>query len=268
MKLYHYGYLNRIRSSRENEKATRRNLEVIWLLGRLTPDHWTINAFRREHRAHFKAVFRQFNLICGNLCLFGKDLVAIDGTFLKAVNNLQRNYTRERVAKMLEEIDRRTNEYLEALETADREECNALLEAMEESPTGQVSLTDPDSRLLEKRAERTVGYNAQIAVDGAHHLIVAEEVTQEANDSQLLIPMASVAKEALGVPGLKAVADTGYYGHDKISQCSEQGIEAYAVADTDLVANSRLWATNDRASSIESSLHELAVPPISAHHFP
>jgi transposase len=257
LKLYLYGYLNRIRSSRELEKAARRNLEVIWLLGRLTPDHWTINAFRREQRARFKAVFRQFHLICGNLGLFGRDLVAIDGTFLKAVNNLQRNFTRERVEKMLEEIDRRTNEYLEALETADREaaaqsmesksaetqaanlrsklasmekkrdECNLLLAAMEKSPTGQVSLTDPDSRLLEKRDERTVGYNAQIAVDGAHHLIVAEEVTQEANDSQLLVPMANAAKDALGVPQLKAVADTGYYGHDKIRECFEQGIEAH-----------------------------------------
>ena len=108
-----------------------------------------------------------------------------------------------------------------------RGDCDALLAAMEKSPTGQVSLTDPDSRLLEKRRERTVGYNAQIAVDEAHHLIVAEEVTQAANDSQLLVPMASAAKEALGVPELKVVADTGYYGHDKILACSEQGIEAY-----------------------------------------
>jgi transposase len=257
LKLYVYGYLNRIRSSRELEKATRRNLEVIWLLGQLMPDHWTINAFRREHRARFKTVFRQFNLICGNLGLFGKELVAIDGTFLKAVNNPQRNFTRAKVEKMLEEIDRRTNEYLEALETADREaaaqsmagpceepkaaslrsklatmekkrsECHALLEAMEKTPTGQVSLTDPDSRLLEKQTDRTVGYNAQIAVDAAHHLIVTEEVTQEPTDVRLLAPMATAAKEALGVEQIKVVADAGYYSHRQVRMCEEQAIEAY-----------------------------------------
>jgi transposase len=229
LKLYVYGYLNRIRSSRELEKATRRNLEVIWLLGRLMPDHWTINAFRREHRARFKAVFRQFNLVCGSLGLFGADLVAIDGTFLKAVNNPQRNFTRNKVKNLLEEIDRRSEAYLEALETSDREasaqsmaasdqateaqrirsrlaaleskraECMALLAAMETSPTGQVSLTDPDSRSLEKLSQRTVGYNAQIAVDAANHLIVAEEVTQEPSDTALLTPMAVAAKEVLGV---------------------------------------------------------------------
>jgi transposase len=257
LKLYVYGYLNRIRSSRELEKATRRNLEVIWLLGRLMPDHWTINAFRREHRARFKAVFRQFNLVCGSLGLFGADLVAIDGTFLKAVNNPQRNFTRNKVKNLLEEIDRRSEAYLEALETSDREasaqsmaasdqateaqrirsrlaaleskraECMALLAAMETSPTGQVSLTDPDSRSLEKLSQRTVGYNAQIAVDAANHLIVAEEVTQEPSDTALLTPMAVAAKEVLGVDEIKVVADRGYYSHEQMRLCAEQAIETY-----------------------------------------
>lgn len=257
LKLYLYGYLNRIRSSRELEKATRRNLEVIWLVRGLGPDHWTINAFRREHRARFKGVFRQFNLVCGSLGLFGADLVAIDGTFLKAVNHSRRNFTQNKVKKMLEEIDRRTERYLQELETADREaaaqsmatkegeeelgglrcklaemekkrgDCQVLLAAMAESPTGQVSLTDPDSRHLEKASERTVGYNAPLAVDAAHHLIVTEEVTQEANDSHLLAPMATAAKEALGVEQLKVVADTGYYDHAQIRLCTKQGIEAY-----------------------------------------
>jgi transposase len=257
LKLYVYGYLNRIRSSRELEKATRRNLEVIWLLGRLMPDHWTINAFRREHRARFKGVFRQFNLVCGSLGLFGADLVAIDGTFLKAVNNPQRNFTRNKVKELLEEIDRRSEAYLEALETSDgdgaaqsmaasdqeaeakrirsqlaamenkRAECMALLAAMETSATGQVSLSDPDSRSLEKQSQRTVGYNAQIAVDAANHLIVAQEVTQEPNDTQLLATMAVAAKEALGVEQIKAVADRGYYSHEQMRLCAEQGVETY-----------------------------------------
>lgn len=257
LKLFVYGYLNRIRSSRELEKAARRNLEVIWLLRRLTPDHWTINAFRREHRARFKAVFRQFNLVCGSLGLFGADLVAIDGTFLKAVNNPQRNFTQAKVKNLIEEIDRRSEAYLQELETVDsqasaqsmaasdgaegakrlrgklaameqkRAQCLALLAAMESSPTGQVSLTDPDSRSLDKGSQRTVGYNAQIAVDAANHLIVAEEVTQEPNDTQLLASMAIAAKEALGVEQIKAVADRGYYSHEQMRLCAEQGVETY-----------------------------------------
>lgn len=260
LKLFLYGYLNRIRSSRELEKATRRNLEVIWLMRRLTPDHWTINAFRREHRARFKGVFRQFNLVCGSLGLFGAELVAIDGTFLKAVNHPQRNFTRTKVKDLLEEIDRRSEAYLQELETADhqasaqsmaadegtqgaegaqrirrklealeqkRAQCQELLRAMEKSPTGQVSLSDPDSRSLDKGSQRTVGYNAQIAVDGANHLIVVEEVTQEPNDTQLLAPMAIAAKAALEVEQIKAVADRGYYSHEQMRLCAEQGIETY-----------------------------------------
>ena len=261
LKLYVYGYLNRLRSSRELEKATRRNLEVIWLLRQLTPDHWTINAFRKTHRACFKAVFRQFHLVCARLGLFGAELVAIDGTFIKAVNNPQDNFTAAKVEKLLTQIDARSEAYLQELETMDREaagqslaggsmgedrvqkaarlqqklaamevernRCRELLSAMEQSPTGQISLNDPDARSLNKGSQRTVGYNAQIAVDAAHHLIVAEEVTQEPNDTQLLAPMAGAAKKALGVGHLKATADGGYYSHEQMRQCAEQGIETY-----------------------------------------
>lgn len=258
LKLYVYGYLNRIRSSRELEKATRRNLEVIWLLGRLTPDHWTINAFRREHRTRFKAVFRQFNLVCGSLGLFGAELVAIDGTFLKAVNSPRRNFSQGKVRRMIEEIDRRTEAYLEALEASEREvpaqsmagsdqdaaqipgklaaleekrrQCAAILEALSPEPGAQLSLTDPDSRALRKNTECTVGYNAQIAVDATQHLIAAEEVTREPNDAALLLPMAHAAREALGVEKIAAVADRGYYSHEQVRTCAEAGIEAYVPA--------------------------------------
>jgi transposase len=262
LKLYIYGYLNRIRSSRDLEKATRRNLEVIWLLGRLTPDHWTINAFRRTNRKHFKEVFRQFNLVCGSLGLFGAELVAIDGTFLKAVNSRQRNFTHAKVQRMMEEIDRRTEAYLKELDAAEpeapgqslgavggdrdkgaahiqsqlaaleqkRRECAALLEELSKEPGAQLSLTDPDSRTLRKKSECTVGYNAQIAVDAAHHLIAAEEVTCEPNDSALLAPMAAAASEALGVEKIAAVADSGYYSIEQIKRCAEEGVEAYVPA--------------------------------------
>jgi transposase len=265
LKLFVYGYLNRLRSSRELEKATRRNLEVIWLLRQLTPDHWTINAFRKTHRACFKAVFRQFHLVCAGLGLFGAELVAVDGTFLKAVNNPQDNFTQAKVQKLLQQIDERSEAYLRELETADREaagqslaeaaegdraqsaerlrqklaameaqrtRCAELLGAMEKSPTGQVSLNDPDARSLDKGRQRTVGYNGQIAVDAAHHLIVAEEVTQEPNDAQLLGPMAGAAKKALGVEQIKVVADRGYYSHEQMRQCAEQGIETYVPMPT------------------------------------
>jgi transposase len=261
LKLYVYGYLNRLRSSRELEKATRRNLEVIWLLRQLTPDHWTINAFRKTHRACFKAVFRQFHLVCAGLGLFGAELVAVDGTFLKGVNNPADNFTQAKVQKWLRQIDERSEAYLQELETLDQEaaaqslaeaaasgdrgqeaarlkqklaameeqriRCQELLVAMEKSPTGQVSLNDPDARSLDKGSQRTVGYNAQIAVDAAHHLIVAEEVTQEPNDLQLLATMAGAAKAALGVEQIKTVADRGYYSHEQMRQCAEQGIETY-----------------------------------------
>ena len=264
LKLYVYGYLNRIRSSRELEKAARRNLEVIWLLGRLTPDHWTINAFRRGHRARFKAVFRQFNLVCGSLGLFGAELVAIDGTFLKAVNSPRRNFSQGKLRRMIEEIDARSEAYLEALEASDREapaqslaaggekpaqiqgklaaledkrrECAALLETLSAEPGAQVSLTDPESRALCKKGEFTVGYNAQIAVDSAQHLIAAEEVTREPNDATLLLPMAQAAREALGVEKIAAVADRGYYSHEQVRACAEAGIEAYVPSPRRSVA--------------------------------
>ena len=260
LKLYVYGYLNRIRSSRELEKAARRNLEVIWLLGRLTPDHWTINTFRRTHRACFKNVFREFNIVCGSLGLFGAELVAIDGTFLKAVNSPQRNFTHAKLQRMIAEIDQRTEAYMEALETADhdapaqslaraegepgatslqsqletlkekRREYAAILEELSKEPGAQLSLTDPDSRALRKNTERIVGYNAQIAVDAAHHLIAAEEVTQEPNDSTLLAPMALEACKALGVEKIDAVADCGYYSIEQLQSCAQAGVEAYVPA--------------------------------------
>jgi transposase len=253
LKLYLYGYLNRIRSSRELEKAACRNLEVIWLMRQLTPDHWTINAFRRVHRKTFREVFREFNLVCGSLGLFGAELVAIDGTHLKAVNSPARNFTKAKVQEALREIDEKSEAYLRALDSADQEaarqsvsagqeaggelrqklagleeerkRCQELVKDLEQSETGQISLTDPDSRMLKKGAQSVVGYNAQAAVDTKHHLIVAEEVTQEPSDWKLLEPMAVAAKESLEVETLRVVADTGYSSREQVRHCVAQGIE-------------------------------------------
>jgi transposase len=253
LKLYLYGYLNRIRSSRELEKACYRNLEVIWLMRQLTPDHWTINAFRRAHRKTFRAIFREFNLVCGSLGLFGAELVAIDGTHLKAVNSPERNFTKAKVEEALQEIDAKTEAYLRALDTADEEaarqsvsagkggkeelrkkladleekrKCySELVKDLEQSETGQVSRTDPDSRMLKKGVQSVVGYNAQAVVDTKHHLIVAEELTQEPSDWKLLEPMAAAAKDSLGVETLRVVADTGYCSREQVRLCVAQGIE-------------------------------------------
>jgi transposase len=262
LKLFIYGYLNRLRSSRELEKATYRNLEVIWLLRRLTPDHWTINAFRRTHRTRFQGVFREFNVLCGKLELFSKELVAIDGTFLKGVNNPSRNFTKAKVEKLLKEIDERTERYLATLETADQEAegqglgavggtkeapakpLRAQLEQLEKErqkyaellaelsaePGQQLSLTDPESRLLHKGSQSVVGYNAQIAVEGEHHLIVAQEVTRDPNDTQQLAPMAEAACAALELASLIALGDGGFYNLAQIQRCEAQGIVTYVPA--------------------------------------
>jgi len=251
LKLFIYGFLNRIRSSRDLEKATKRNLEVIWLMGKLQPDHWTINAFRKSNRDHFKAVFRQFNLLCGKLNLFGNELVAIDSTFFKAVNNSARNFTQNKLDTALQEIDKQTQAYLKELETNDqakvsqsmgedknlsakiqklaqkRKEIQELLQAAQASATGQVSLTDPDSRCLIKRSDRVVGYQVQIAVEAKSHLIVVNETLLRGGDSDQLVPMSEKVKKELGVQQIAIVADGGYYNVDQLKTCQENGVEVH-----------------------------------------
>ncbi len=261
LKLFIYGYLNRVRSSRELEKACCRNLEVIWLLSGLRPDHWTINNFRRVHRRQFAAIFREFNLLCGALGLFGADLVAIDGSFFKGVNNKDRNFTKEKLEQLLREIDARTEAYLATLEQAETETADQGLgsagsePAPAESPRArvaqwqekraelaellarvtaagetQISLTDPDSRRLHKPKETVVGYNVQVAVDAAHHLIAAQEVTCDGNDKQQMAPMAEAARAALGVEKLVAALDSGFHSLEQIKRCEALGIEVYVPA--------------------------------------
>jgi hypothetical protein len=243
-----------VRTSRrlERECGRGRNLEVIWLMRKLRPDFKTIADFRKENAAGFKSVFRQFNLLCRDLGLFGQELVAIDGSKLKAVNNPARNYDAKKLRALLRRIDGKLEEFLQALDQADREEltveCDGevgsakelqqkiealrqrqgkyqeLLSEMEKKGEGEVSLSDPDSRRMHKIG---VGYNGQIAVDDKHKLIVAQEVVNEATDYGQLAAMAKEAKEALAVEKLKAVADGGYYDNVTMAECQVLGIEAY-----------------------------------------
>ena len=253
LKLYIYGYVNRVRSSRRLEAETRRNLEVIWLLRHLQPDFKTIADFRKDNRHAFKAVFRQFVLLCRKLDLFGRELIAVDGTRLKAVNSTDRNFTREKLTKLIQSADERLADYLARLDRTDAEEDTAssrraknladklaalqqrrawqveLLQELERTGESQISLTDPDSRAMASYPKVGVGYNAQVAVDAKHKLIVEQHVTNAGSDLGLLAPTAGAAKEVLGVERIEAVADKGYYKGEDIQACEEAGIDAYVA---------------------------------------
>jgi transposase len=255
LKLYLYGYLNRIRSSRRLELETRRNLEVIWLLRGLRPDFKTIADFRKDNRHAFKAVFQQFIVLCGKLGLLGKALVAVDGTWLKAVNNVERNFTREKLVKLLRLVDADLEDYLARLDRCDLAEgedvaaaarakrlaarieglskrqgfYRELLDELQRSGNTQISLTDPDARATAIDPKVGVGYNAQVAVDSKHKLIVAQQVTNAGSDLGLLGPTALAAKEALGVESIQAVADKGYYQSEDLKACEQAGVETYVA---------------------------------------
>ena len=222
LKLYIYGYLNRVRSSRRLEAETCRNIEVIWLLRHLKPDFKTIADFRRDNRAAFKPVFREFVLLCRRLDLFGRELLAVDGTRLKAVNNKDRNFTRASLAAFIELADAKLDDYLQRLDRSDgveaattgarvkglaekiaavrarRARCQAMLERLEETGEDQISLTDPDSRAMAAHTRVAVGYNVQVAVDAKHKLLVEQQVTNQVLDMGLLTETATSAKELLG----------------------------------------------------------------------
>ena len=253
LKLYIYGYVNRVRSSRRLEAETGRNLEVIWLLRGLQPDFKTIADFRKENHTAFKQIFRQFTLLCRKLDLYGRELVAIDGTKLKAVNSRDNNFTHEKLAKLIHSADERLADYLARLDRADAEE-NAvgagkaknladkiaalrgrrdrhveLLQTLECTGAPQISLTDPDSRAMAGSPKVGVGYNAQVAVDAKHKMIVAQDVTNAGSDFGLLTPTACAAKEVLGVEKIDVVADKGYYKGEDIKACDDAGISAYVA---------------------------------------
>lgn len=252
LKLYVYGYLHRVRSSRRLEAEATRNLEVIWLLRALRPDFKTIAEFRRANRACFKGVFKAFNLLCRKLELFGAELVAIDGAKFKAVNSPKRHYTTEQLQELVRHLDERIEEYLGRLDAEDaaladlpaaptRAELQAKLATLQDRRTryqdwqtqlatsGQreISLTDPDSRGQQKVG---VGYNVQLAVDAKHDLIAEPEVVQDQNDLAQLHPMAMAACAELANPNLQAVADTGYHEAQQLEKCEQAGLATYVPA--------------------------------------
>ena len=251
MKLYIYGYLNRTRSSRRLEAETHRNIEVIWLLRHLKPDFKTIADFRRINHKAFRPVFRQFVLLCRELDLFGKELLAVDGTRIKAVNNKDRNFTRASLTEFIRLADAKLDDYLQRLDHADaaetgtsgsrvenlaekiaavrgrRERCQEMLAELDRTGESQISLTDPDSRAMAAHTRVAVGYNAQIAVDTKHKLIVEQQVTNQVLDMGLLTETAEPAKEILGVETIDVVADKGYFKIEDIEACEKAGMQPY-----------------------------------------
>jgi transposase len=253
LKLYLYGYLNRIRSSRRLEREGRRNLEVMWLLQGLAPSYRTIGEFRKENWAALKAANRDFVLIVRELALVSGELVAIDGAFFHGDASKASIATRKRLEREVAALERDIEAYGAALEANDVEEeaaapagkdgnglpqklavlmerrarTKADLAQLEESGETQISHTDKDARLLTKKGQRLAGYNVQIAVDEKHKLIVASEVVNDGNDSGQLYPMAAAAKAALGSETLTVVADVGYYNGATLKACEDDGIVAY-----------------------------------------
>lgn len=250
LKLYIYGYLNRIASSRRLEREAQRNVELMWLTGRLAPDFKTIADFRRENGVGIRNVCRRFVELCRELKLFSQAIVAIDSSKFKAVNSRDRNFTPGKIDKRQQQIEQSIERYLAALETADRTQpaeveakterlqekiktlreqmrrMDAIRKELKQQPDGQLSQTDPDSRSMISQAKGSglVGYNVQAAVDAKHHLIVAHEVTNGGNDRSQLTKMAIAARDAMDKPRLQVLADRGYFNSPEIKACTEAGI--------------------------------------------
>ena len=248
LKLYIYGYLNRVRSSRRLETECHRNIEVLWLLRTLKPDFKTIADFRRDNRAAFRAVFRQFVLLCRRLDLYGRELLAVDGTRIKAVNNKDRNFTRSSLREFIRRADEWLEDYLKRLDEGDVEDgatgggartknlaekiaalrekrgrYQAMLAQLDRTGEDQISLTDPDSRAMAAHTKVGVGYNIQVAVDAKNKLIVEQAVTNQVVDTGLLTQTAEPAREVLGVETIDVVADRGYFKIEDIEACEKTG---------------------------------------------
>ena len=250
LKLYIYGYLNRVPSSRRLERECQRNIEMIWLTGQLAPDFKTIADFRKDNGKAIREVCRAFVALCRNLDLFSAASVAIDGSKFKAVNARDKNFTEAKMKRRLERIEESVARYISQLETADRRgdavpeakvarfkdkivklneeiaRLSAIKAEMMKSKDKQISLTDPDARSMATSGKDTgiVGYNVQTAVDTKNHLIVAHEVTNVGTDRHQLLNMAEQARTEMGVETLDAVADRGYYEGEEIKACEESGI--------------------------------------------
>ncbi len=272
LKIYIYGYLNRIQSSRRLEHETQRNIELMWLTGRLMPDFKTIANFRKDNGRAIRQVCRQFIVLCRQLNLFTQALVAIDGSKFKAVNNRDKNFTSAKMKRRMAAIDESIERYLSSMDTADRaepevaalkkgrlqdkievlkqqmERLKAIDAQMNAAPDKQVSLTDPDARSMKNREGGIVGYNVQTAVDAEHHLIVAHEVVTDGVDRDQLARMAEQARQAIGTEELTVVADRGYFKGEQILECTKSGITP--IVPKSLTSNNRAEGRFDKQDFI------------------
>jgi len=253
LKIYIYGYLNRIQSSRRLERECQRNLELMWLTGRLAPDFKTIADFRHDNGKGIRNVCRRFVVLCRELDLLSQAIVAIDGSKFKAVNNRDRNFTGVKIDRFQEHIELSIQRYMDGLETADRtqsaglqaktervqekikklrqrmQQLDEIKVKLESEPDEQLSTTDPDARAMatSRPGSAIIGYNVQTAVDAKNHLIVAHEVTNDSSDRSQLSKMALASREAMCVAELQVLADRGYYNGVQLKACEDEGIAAY-----------------------------------------
>ena len=274
LKLYIYGYLNRVQSSRRLEREAQRNMELMWLAGRLAPDFKTIANFRKDNGQAIRNACRQFIVLCRKLNLFSQAIVAIDGSKFKAVNSQDRNLTKGKLRARLEQLDANIAKYLAALDTADRQEPDvaaariprlqdkiaSMRSRMKElkrqevrlptEPDQQISMTDPDARSMAPHGRGTgvVGYNVQTAVDAQHHFIIAHEVTNTGNDRSQLSRMSEQARAAIGTKALTVVADRGYFKGEEILKCHQAGVEVLVPKPT--TSNAKAEGRFDKADFV------------------
>ena len=248
LKIYVYGYLNQITTGRRLEREAQRNVELMWLTRRLAPDFKTILDFRKDNGEAIRLVCREFVMVCKKAGLLADAFVAIDGSKFKAVNNRDKNFTRAKMKRRLQEVEASIDRYMDQLADTDEQEPAADKRKLEDrladlqremdqlkkyevrmhaAPDKQVSLTDPDARSMKSRGAGIVGYNVQIAADTKHHLIIGHKVTNTGSDRSQLSSVAKQAKEVMGVESLKVVADRGYYKGEELLACEEAGITTY-----------------------------------------
>jgi transposase len=282
LKLYIYGYLNRIQSTRRLEREAGRNIELMWLLGRLRPDFKTIANFRRSNGKAIRQVCAEFIGLCRKLDLFSQALVAIDGSKFKASNNRDKNFTPAKLKRRVEEIDKSIARYLSRLDRVDDAEPDAQsqsgklqdkiaslkeevqrLKSLETevlaAPDKQLSMTDPDARSMRSRGTGIVGYNVQTAVDAAHHLIVTHDVINQNNDRSQLASMAIDARTQMGVEDLEVMADRGYYKGEEIKKCEDEGITTYLP---------KTRTSNNKAHGLFDRSDFRYIPSEDAYHCP
>ena len=270
LKIYVYGYLNRVQSSRRLEREAQRNVELIWLTGRLMPDFKTIADFRRDNGPAIRKVCARFVVLCRDMNLFTEAIVAIDGSKFKAVNNRDKNFTPHKLKARMVQLEQNVARYLEELDRADRQpsvvpasrisdlkgklarvkdqmrKFEQIGEQMEQAPDQQISQTDPDARSMATSGRGTgiVGYNVQTAVDTKNHMIVAHEVTNIGHDRTALTKMAMQAREATMHPRLTVLADRGYFSGEEIVQCTQAGFTP--LIPKPLTSNSRAEGRFDK----------------------